>query len=168
MPAPNRESFYLVSSLIPFVVIIIAFWFLLIRPQQKRARQTREMQNALSVGDKVMLTSGIYGDVAGITDDYVLVRIAEGVEVRAIRNAIGQVLPDETADGGPDDPDAATEPADEGAVDLSKPADSTVEPTDDSDVQRPTQSSAGPTDNTTPSETPEETLARLRKQGENQ
>jgi len=141
-------------ELLPFVVIIAAFWFLLIRPQQKRARQAREMQNALGVGDKVLLASGIYGEVAGVTDDYVLVSIADGVEIRVVRNAIGQVLPPEASVG---EADATQEPVvDDGTVDLSKPA------------AAPEQSEVDGASDPGAPETPEETLERLRKQGENQ
>lgn len=138
-------------ELLPFVVIIIAFWFLLIRPQQKRARQAREMQNNVEVGAKVMLTSGIYGEVAAVTDDYLLIAIAEGVQVKVVRNAIGQVLPAETA--------------------LGEPAESYSDDTDDQLPRESTDDTAptGAVDLDKPSapETPEETLERLRKQGEN-
>lgn len=123
------------TALLPFLVIIVVFWLLLIRPQQKRARQAREMQNTVEVGRKVMLTSGIYGEVAGVTDDYLLISVAEGVQIRVIRNAIGQVLPPEAAIGGSYDSTETT-----GTVDLNKPS---------------------------APETPEETLERLRQQGEN-
>ena len=81
------------ATLLPFLVIIVAFWFLLIRPQQKKQRQVREMQSTLAAGDEVMLTSGILATVADVTDDHILVTIAEGVTVKVIRAAIGQVLP---------------------------------------------------------------------------
>jgi len=138
-----------VAELLPFLVIIVAFWFLLIRPQQKRARQAREMQNALDVGNKVMLTSGIYGEIAGVTDDYIRVTIADGVEIRVVRNAIGQVLPPEAAVG------SAETPA--GAVDGSEPAEAELGESGGVDLGK----ASGP-------ETPEETLERLRRQGENQ
>ena len=83
-------------SLLPFVIIIIAFWFLLIRPQQRKQRQVREMQSTLSVGDEVMLTSGIFATVDTVADDHVLVRVADGVTLKVVRAAIGQVLPKET------------------------------------------------------------------------
>lgn len=91
-------------SLLPFLLIIVAFWFLLIRPQQKKQRQVREMQSALSVGDEVMLTSGIYATVEEIADDHVLVTVADGVAVKVIRAAIGQVLPKDMP--GEDETDA--------------------------------------------------------------
>jgi len=116
-----KKSVSLVESLVsllPFVVIILVFWLLLIRPQQKRQRQVQEMQRALQVDDTVMLTSGFYGQVREITDDYVSVQIADGVVVRVVRAAIGQkVDPSSPIAGGSgetnDDPTGTEAPRQE-------------------------------------------------------
>ncbi len=81
-----------IGAVLPFVVIIALFWFLFIRPQMRRQRAARDLQSALAVGDKVMLTSGIFGEVAGIEDDGVQVTIAEGTTIKIVRAAIGQVI----------------------------------------------------------------------------
>lgn len=90
-------------SLLPLVIIVVAFWFLLLRPQQKRQAQLRALQSELSVGDEVVLSSGFFGTVTGTTDDAVLVEIAEGVVVRVARGAIGRVLPKDETTGEPTD-----------------------------------------------------------------
>ena len=76
----------------PFILIIAVFWFLFIRPQMRRQREARDMQSQLSVGDHVILTSGIYGEVAGITANDVMVKFSDDVVVRLTRGAIAHVL----------------------------------------------------------------------------
>ena len=80
---------------LPLVLGALLFWVLLIRPQAKRQRELRGMQESLSVGDEVVLTSGIYGTVRGVDDGDLQVEIAEGVTVRVARGAIGALkVPD--------------------------------------------------------------------------
>ena len=83
------------ATILLFIVIIGVFWFFMIRPQQRRQREAQQMRSALEPGAKVMLTSGIFGSVREITDDHVLVEIADDVAIRVVRAAIGQVLPAE-------------------------------------------------------------------------
>ena len=104
------------ASLLPLVAIALLFWALLIRPQQRRARAMRQMQSSLSVGDQVMLTSGIFGTVRAVLDDQVEVEVATGVTLRVVRGAIGSVVerrelsePDERSDSVGDDPTETTE-----------------------------------------------------------
>jgi preprotein translocase subunit YajC len=75
------------------ILLIVVFWFLLMRPQQKRQAALRQLQSALAPGEDVLLTSGVYATVVEITDDHVLVSIAPGVEIRVVRAAIGNVIP---------------------------------------------------------------------------
>jgi preprotein translocase subunit YajC len=98
-----------VLSLLPFLLIIVVFWFLLIRPQQKRQREAQQMQSELAAGSKVMLTSGIFGTVTEITDDHIGIEIADGVAIKVVRAAIGRILPDDFGQAEPgDDTDAQT------------------------------------------------------------
>jgi preprotein translocase subunit YajC len=99
-----------VLSLLPFLLIIVVFWFLLIRPQMRRQRESQRMQAALAVGDNVMLTSGIFGTITAITDEDVRVAVAESVEIKVIRGAVGRVIPtivDEPADAQGTSPERA-------------------------------------------------------------
>lgn len=80
-------------SLLPLIVIFVIFWFLLIRPQQKRAKEHRKMVEALAVGDEVVTNGGILGRVTKVADQFITVEIAQGVEIRLQRHAVGQVLP---------------------------------------------------------------------------
>ena len=86
------------AQLLPVVVILILAYLLMVRLPRKRARQVAELQAALSVGDQVMLTSGIFARVRAIVDEKVDVEIAPGVVVTVHRGAIGQIVRDRTAD----------------------------------------------------------------------
>lgn len=91
-------------GLLPLVGIVLVFWFLVIRPTQRRQRQQVEMQSALGVGDEVMLTSGIYGSVVALEDDKVRVEVAPGTVLAVARGAIGATVPAETTDPSTTDP----------------------------------------------------------------
>ena len=80
------------SLLLYFALLALAFYFLIIRPQQQRQKQQRELMNALKVGDRVMMVSGIFGTVASMDADTVTLRIAEGVEIEVARAAISQIV----------------------------------------------------------------------------
>lgn len=67
-------------------------YFLMIRPQQKRMKQHREMVSALKKGDHVVTSGGIIGKVSSVRDDELEVEIATGVKVRVIRSTVSQVL----------------------------------------------------------------------------
>ena len=85
-------------SLLPIVGIALLFWLLIIRPQSKRQRAVREMQSELQTGQEVMMTSGIFGTIEQITDEHLLLRIADGVTVKVAKGAVGNVV-ERTSDG---------------------------------------------------------------------
>ena len=84
-------------GLLPFVLIFVIFYFLLIRPQQRRQRQAKQERDALlkalKPGDKVVTTGGIYGTVVAVRekDDTVQLRIAQSVSIEAERSAIARL-----------------------------------------------------------------------------
>ena len=78
-----------IVSLLPLVAIALLFWLLIIRPASKRQKDQARMQSAISVGEQVMLTSGIFGTVTELDDDRLSVEIAPGVVVRVARGAVG-------------------------------------------------------------------------------
>jgi preprotein translocase subunit YajC len=80
------------SLILYFALLALAFYVLVIRPQQQRQKQQRELMSALKVGDRVMTASGIFGTVASLEADTVMLRIAEGVEVEVARGAISQIV----------------------------------------------------------------------------
>jgi preprotein translocase subunit YajC len=78
-----------------FLVIIIAFgflYFVLIRPQKKRQLASQRMLNELHVGDEVVTAGGIYGEIVGLGDEDVTVRIAPELDVRVARRAIASII----------------------------------------------------------------------------
>lgn len=78
---------------LPLVLIFVVFYFLLIRPQTKRAKEHRAMVAALETGAEVVTAGGILGKVVELSDQFVVVEIADGVKVKVQRHTITQVLP---------------------------------------------------------------------------
>lgn len=80
------------------VLLILVFYFLLIRPQSKRAKEQRSMLDRLSVGDEVMTAGGLLGRVVRLRDNFVVVCIAKGVEVTIQKSSIATLLPKGTVE----------------------------------------------------------------------
>lgn len=80
-------------TFLPLILIFVVFYFLLIRPQQKKVKMHREMVGSLRRGDKVVTGGGIIGTVAKILNDHeVLIEIADGVRVRVARGTVAEVV----------------------------------------------------------------------------
>ena len=81
------------GQLVPLILIFAIMYFLLIRPQQKKAKEHRAMVKALRRGDQVVTQGGVIGKVAKVKDENELeVEIADGVKVRVVQSTIAQVL----------------------------------------------------------------------------
>jgi preprotein translocase subunit YajC len=80
------------GAFIPLILIVAIFYFFLIRPQQKKAKQHREMLAALRKGDRVVSSGGLHGQVTGLTDDVVTMEIAPKIRVKVSRGSIAGVL----------------------------------------------------------------------------
>ncbi len=81
------------EQFLPFVLIFVVFYFLLLRPQQTKAKKHREMVNNLRRGDRIASQGGIIGTVIKVvSDSEVQVEIAEGVRIRLLRNAVTDVM----------------------------------------------------------------------------
>jgi len=76
------------SAFIPIILMFGIFYFLLIRPQQKKAKQHRELLSALKKGDKVISSGGLHGVITGLTEDMVTMEIAPKVRVKVSRGSI--------------------------------------------------------------------------------
>lgn len=81
------------GGLIPLILIFVLFYFLLIRPQTKRAKEHKQMVEALDKGDEVVTNGGILGKVVGVEDNFATLEIANGVEVKLQKNAVTAILP---------------------------------------------------------------------------
>lgn len=80
------------GTLIQLALILLIFYFFLIRPQKKRMNEHAAMVDALKVGDDVLLSSGIYGKITKIQNDKLLVKIAPNVEITVDRMTVGTVV----------------------------------------------------------------------------
>jgi len=80
-------------SLLPLVLIFGVFYFLLIRPQNKRQKEHKELVANIGVGDEIVTAGGVLGKVTDIKEQFVRVQVAEGVELKIQRNTIGAVMP---------------------------------------------------------------------------
>ncbi|MGE5625240.1 MAG: preprotein translocase subunit YajC [Bacillota bacterium] len=78
---------------LPLLFLIAAFWFILVRPQQKRQKEHNALLANLGKGDEVVTTGGVHGRVKDVGEGAVTLEIAKGVEVKLQKNAITQVLP---------------------------------------------------------------------------
>jgi preprotein translocase subunit YajC len=89
--APGQPS--ALMQFLPLVLIFVVFYFLLIRPQTKRAKEHRAMVAALETGAEVVTAGGILGKVTELGEQFVVIEIADGVRVKVQRHTITQVLP---------------------------------------------------------------------------
>jgi preprotein translocase subunit YajC len=80
-------------SMLPIVLMFVVLYFIMIRPQMKRAKEHKAMIDALQKGDEVIAAGGVVGKVGKINENYVALQIAEGVEVMVQRAAVQLVLP---------------------------------------------------------------------------
>src|SRR5213082_2047621 len=79
-------------TFLPLILIGVVFYFLLIRPQQRRARAQRELIQSVDVGDEVVTIGGIFGTVRAVDDDAVTLEVAPGTTLRFVRSAIARKL----------------------------------------------------------------------------
>jgi preprotein translocase subunit YajC len=91
--APAQPAGGGLMSLLPMLAIFAIFYFMLIRPQMKRAKEQRAMIAALVKGDEVVTAAGMLGRIEEITDSYVTVEIAPNVQIKLQKQAITAVLP---------------------------------------------------------------------------
>jgi len=91
-PSSDGGGGSLVSTVIMFGAIFLIFYFMIIRPQQKRAKEREKMLSNVEKGDKVVTSGGLHGVVAGIEEKTVLLAISDNVKVKVERSAITAVL----------------------------------------------------------------------------
>ncbi|MGK5078463.1 preprotein translocase subunit YajC [Janthinobacterium sp. HLX7-2] len=81
------------TSFLPLVLMFVVMYFLMIRPQQKRAKEQRAMMDALGKGDEVVTSGGMLGRVVKVVDAYVTIEVATGTEVTVQKSSITTLLP---------------------------------------------------------------------------
>lgn len=87
------------ASFIPLILIFVVFYFLLIRPQQKQAKQHQTFLSELKVGNKIMTKGGIHGAITALTDSVITLEIAKDVRVKISRDAVSGALVTEKPNG---------------------------------------------------------------------
>jgi preprotein translocase subunit YajC len=92
------------APLLPLLAILVLFWLMVIRPASRRQKAVAALQDSLRAGQRVMLTSGIYGTIASLEDDRVHLEVAAGVQVEVARAAVAKVLDSATQDASPENP----------------------------------------------------------------
>jgi len=83
----------MLEAMFPFVILFIVFYFLLIRPQSKRAKEHKKMVETLSKGDEVLTQGGIYGKIVEVGEQHMVLELADNVQVKVQREAVSSLLP---------------------------------------------------------------------------
>lgn len=78
----------------PFILIFVIFYFLLIRPQQKKARERQDMIQALKKGDRVITSGGLIGTITNMGEKIITIQVADGVRVKVVRKNIEELKDD--------------------------------------------------------------------------
>lgn len=86
-------------SMLPIILMFVVLYFVMIRPQMKRAKEHKSMVEAIQKGDEVIAAGGVLGKVTKVADNYVTMEIANNVEIRVQRPAVQLVLPKGTIKG---------------------------------------------------------------------
>ncbi len=82
----------LVSTIIMFGAIFLIFYFMIIRPQQKRSKERDKMLSNIEKGDKIVTSGGIHGTIAGIDEKTVLIQVGDNVKMKFERSAVASVV----------------------------------------------------------------------------
>ena len=81
-----------IAQFLPLVLIVVVFWLLILRPARRRQQDAARLQRSIGVGDKVMLTSGLFGTVRGLGDSDFEFEVASGVVLTVHRQAVNQIV----------------------------------------------------------------------------
>ncbi|HLB02951.1 MAG TPA: preprotein translocase subunit YajC [Nitrospiria bacterium] len=93
--SPGRGTGAFFTSLLPFLLIFVLFYVLLILPQQRRQKKHRAMLEALKKGDRVVTSSGILGTIMNISKDTITLQVADNVKIRVLRDSISEMRKEE-------------------------------------------------------------------------
>jgi len=96
--APQGQGDALMSFL-PLIFIFVVFYFLLIRPQTKKAKEHKQMVEALVKGDEVVTNGGLLGRISKVGDNFIELDISEGITVKVQRQAVANLMPKGTIKG---------------------------------------------------------------------
>lgn len=83
----------MLEALLPFAILFIVFYFLLIRPQSKRAKEHRRMVESLAKGDEIVTTGGLLGKITEVGENFIEIELTENTRVKVQRQMVGSVMP---------------------------------------------------------------------------
>ena len=92
--APGAAPANPIMTFLPMILIIVVFYFFMIRPQMKKQKEITAFRNSLAKGDKVVTTGGIYGKIIELRDNYVLLQIDDNVKIRVDKAALVKDMSD--------------------------------------------------------------------------
>ncbi len=95
-PAQGTQG---ILGFLPLIVIFVIFYFMLIRPQSKRAKEHRNMVANLSKGDEVVTNGGLLGKITEVGENFITVELADGIQVKVQRQAVSALMPKGTMKG---------------------------------------------------------------------
>ena len=90
--AADEQASNPILGFLPLVLIFAAMYFLLLRPQRKRQKETANLQKSIAEGDEVVLNSGIYGFVSAVDEEFLWLEIAENVEIRIAKGYVARKI----------------------------------------------------------------------------
>lgn len=93
-PAPGAAPANPIMTFLPMILIIVVFYFFMIRPQMKKQKEVTAFRNSLAKGDKVVTTGGIYGKILELKDNYVLLQVDDNVKIRVDKAALVKDMSD--------------------------------------------------------------------------
>jgi len=88
-PAPQSN---MLTALIPFILVFVIFYLLIIMPQRKKQKRHMEMVGNLKAGDRIITTGGIHGTIMGVQKDRIELKIAANVKIEITKSAVGVIL----------------------------------------------------------------------------
>ena len=88
MMQPEGQEANPIMSFLPLLLIVVVFYFFMIRPQMKRQKETRKFREGLKKGDKVVTTGGIYGKITEIKETTIVLEVAKDVQIKVDKNGI--------------------------------------------------------------------------------
>lgn len=83
----------LIAQLLPLIILVVLFYFMLIRPQMKRSKEHKQLVSSIAKGDEIVITGGVAGKVLEVGEVYLTVEIAENTAIKVQKAAVAQVLP---------------------------------------------------------------------------
>ena len=82
-----------IEQFLPFIILGLIFYFLLIRPQQKKYRKHSDFLSQIKRGDEVLTSSGIFGRIEGLTEQFVILEVADDVRIRILKSQVSSFVP---------------------------------------------------------------------------